>query len=206
VASLGFGVAGVLDVNRDDHAGDGAGVERHPHGAVDEMRGLGRVHAGVDELGDIAQQGLQVDLLEPFRAERDALLLTHQGDNRLVVELRVVEPVEELDGTGARGGDADARLAGELGVRACRVSRDHLVADLDELGLPAELAKRAHESRDAVARVAVDALGAPLPVQPGEHELGDGRRQVLRRWRPRRPPVRRRPRWSRRSTARRSGR
>jgi hypothetical protein len=50
-----------------------------------------------------------------------------------MVELGIVEPVEQVNGARARGGQADADLAGELGVGARREGGDLLVANLDEL-------------------------------------------------------------------------
>jgi hypothetical protein len=52
-----------------------------------------------------------------------------------VVELGVVEPVEQVDRAGTGGGQADADLAGDLGVGAGGEGGDLLVADLDELEL-----------------------------------------------------------------------
>ena len=59
---------------------------------------------------------MQVDLLLVVAAERRARLLADDRDHRLVVELRVVEAVQEVDRAGPAGREADADLAGELRV------------------------------------------------------------------------------------------
>ena len=67
-------------------------------------------HARLHELpGHVLEERVEVDLLEPLGAERHALLLADDRQHRLVVELRVVEPVEELDRARARGRDAAHR-------------------------------------------------------------------------------------------------
>ena len=163
----------LLDVGGHDHAGHRARRLRDPVGAVDHVRRLG----GGGDLDavlarHVLEQHLQVDLLLVVGAEGDRLLLADDRDHRLVVELGVVEPVEQMDRPGARGGHADADLAGQLGVRGGHERRQLLVAGLDELDVVAVLVERAEQAVDAVARVAVDALDAPL-VEAAEDEGAD---------------------------------
>ena len=103
--------------------------------AVDEVADLGRLHRHLHVLvRDVLEQRSEVDLLLVVAAEPGPGLLADDRDDRLVVELGVVEAVEQVDRAGPGGRHADADLAGELGVRA-RHERGHLlVADLDELG------------------------------------------------------------------------
>ena len=71
-----------------------------------------------------------------------------------------------MDGTGARGRQADAWLARELGVRTSH-ERGHLfVAHLNEARLVAELLDAAHDPVDTVAGIAEDALDAPFAQAP----------------------------------------
>jgi hypothetical protein len=187
----------MLDVDRHDDAGHCARADRDAHGAVHQVRRLLRRHARLHELaGHVLEQRLEVHLLKPFGPERHALLLPDDRDHGLVVELRVVQAVQELDGAGSRGGDAHADLARELRVGTGRKRRDHLVAHLDELGPAArsrlavepgllQLLKRAHEPVDAVARVSVDPPDPPLVVEAVEHELADRARHVSLGRRPR---------------------
>ena len=77
----------------------------------------------------------QVDLLLVRAAHRAAVGLADDRDHRHVVELGVVQPVEQVDRAGSRGGRADPDPAGELGV-ADGLERGHLlVPGLDELRL-----------------------------------------------------------------------
>ena len=71
-----------------------------------------------DELRrDVREEGLQVDLLHVARRARCGLL-AHDGDDRLAVELGVVEAVEQVDGAGPLGGGDHADAAGVLRVAA----------------------------------------------------------------------------------------
>ena len=74
----------------------------------------------------------EVDLLLVVAAERGARLLADDREHRLVVELRVVEPVQRWIAPGPGGREADAELPGELRVTAGHEGRHLLVADLDE--------------------------------------------------------------------------
>jgi hypothetical protein len=65
-------------------------------------------------------------------AESGARLLSDDGDDRLMVELRVVEAVQQMDGSGSRGRHADANFVGELRVRTGHEGGQLLVSDLDE--------------------------------------------------------------------------
>ncbi|HET7387646.1 MAG TPA: hypothetical protein VFJ19_13395 [Nocardioidaceae bacterium] len=74
------------DVLRHDDRGDAPVGERHLAGAVDELARLGRMHAGLDEVGrDILVEGVGIDLLLERRTEGDPLLLAEDRHHRLVV-------------------------------------------------------------------------------------------------------------------------
>ena len=156
-------VGHLLYVLGEDDAGHGPLRARDAEGAVDEVAYLRRLRRKVHVLaGDVLEQRDQVDLLLVVPAHRDAVLLAHDRDDRLVVHLRVVEAVEKVDRAGARGCDADADLARELRVRARHERAQLLVARLDELDAPRVAAEGAHQAVDAVAGVREDALDPPL--------------------------------------------
>ena len=95
---------------------------------------------------DVLEEIREVDLLLVAAAERCHGLLADDGDDRLVVELRVVQTVQEVDRAGARGGDADADLAGELRMAAGHERGHLLVANLDELGISVRAVEGAEEA------------------------------------------------------------
>ena len=74
----------------------------------------------------------------------------HHRQDRLPVELGVVQAVEQVQAAGAGGRQADAELAGELGVAARHEGGRLLVPRLDEADLVPALAQGLHEAVDAV--------------------------------------------------------
>ena len=66
--------------------------------------------------GDVLEQRDQIDFLLIMAAQRDARLLPDNGHHRLMIHLRIVKPVQQMDGAGPGGGEADPEFAGELGV------------------------------------------------------------------------------------------
>ena len=89
-------------------------------------------------------------------------MLAHNRDDRGVVHLRVIQPVQKVDGARAGGGQADANLAGELRMAACHERRHLLMSDLDEVHLVARPIQRPKDAVDAVPRITVDARYAPF--------------------------------------------
>jgi hypothetical protein len=138
------------------------------------------MHRRLRERGHVREEGRQIDLLLIAAAERHAALLSNDRDDRLTVELRVVEPVQEMDRAGAGRGEADARLARELRVGARHEGRHLLVPHLDELEpLAGRSPEREDDAVDPVAGIPVDPLDTPLTESP-EHEVADclGHRQT----------------------------
>ena len=131
-----------LQVVGDDHAGHGALGERDPHRAVDQVADLaglgGHLHVLVRHV--LEERG-EIHLLLVVAAEAEPGLLADDRDDRLMVELRVVQTVEQVDRARPGGGEADADFTRELGMRAGHERRHLLVADLDELGTIARAAE-----------------------------------------------------------------
>jgi hypothetical protein len=112
--------------------------------------------------GDVLEQRVQIDFLLVVGTQRHPLLLADDRHHRLMVELGVVQPVQQVHRAGARRGQAHANLAGHLRVRARRERGALLVAGLDELQLVADLVEGTQQAVDPVARVSVRPFDAPL--------------------------------------------
>ncbi len=124
----------LLDVVGHDDGGHGPLGQCDPARAVDQMTDLSGLHRHLHELvRHVLEQRRQVDLLLVVPAQAGARLLADDRHYRLVIELGVIQPVEQMDGPGARGGHADPELVRELRVGAGHECRHLLVADLDEL-------------------------------------------------------------------------
>ena len=85
--------------------------QRDAHRAVDQVAHLRRRRctSARTRAATSLKSVDEVDLLLVVAAERGARLLADDRDHRLVVELGVVEAVEQVDGAGAGGRQADAR-------------------------------------------------------------------------------------------------
>ena len=123
-----------LQVVGHDDAGDGSARGGDANGAIDQMPHLAG-HAGHrDEVRrDVLEQRLQIHFLLIMRADRGARLLADDGDDRHVVHLRVVEPVQQMDRARTGGRVAEPDLAGELGMRRGHERRHFLMPNLDVL-------------------------------------------------------------------------
>jgi hypothetical protein len=107
----------LLDVVGDDDTGGrarGAGDADRAVDQVADLRGAARyLHVLARH---VLEQVQQVDLLLIVAPQRRAGLLADDRQHRLVVELGVVEAIEEMDGAGPGGHQADADLTRELGM------------------------------------------------------------------------------------------
>lgn len=117
-------------------------------------------------MGDVLEEGNQVDFLLVIAAERRPFLLADDGDDRLVIELGVVESIQKVDRAGPGGSEADPDLAGKFCVGAGHEGGQFLMPGLDELQGLAEPPERAHDAVDAVARIAKDPPDAPFRKAP----------------------------------------
>src|SRR5437764_11660826 len=154
-------------VVRDDQARDVALREGDAMRAVDGVTNLRGVAGHLHVLRrDVLEQGDEVDLLLVVAAESHARLLPDDCHHRLMVELCVVEPVQEMDRARARRGEAHADLARPLRVCARHERRHLLVTHLHELQLVLVALERADDRVDPVARITVDpphaVLGEPF--------------------------------------------
>ncbi|MHC2621451.1 hypothetical protein ACVIW2_003483 [Bradyrhizobium huanghuaihaiense] len=163
-----------LEIVGQDERGRGPPGERGPHRSINQMAHLRRRRCLHDVgAGDILEHRNEIEFLLVAPAERVARLLADDCEHRLVIEQRIVEPGDEMRGTGPRGCDADAELAREF--RVCgRHERRHLfVPRLHEADLAFRAVHRAEDAVDAVAGITKDMAHAPS-MQALDDEVGNG--------------------------------
>ena len=151
--------------------GDGSPRERGLAGQVDQRRDLHRIVDHDVVLGDVHEELLEVDLLLIAGAEQVGLLHTGDREDRLMVELRVVQTVQQVDPARAGRRQADAQTARRFGVCRRHEGGGFLVHDEDEpnpILVPTEALR---ESVDAVARQTEDGVDAPVD-EPFDEQLG----------------------------------
>ncbi len=88
-----------LQIFREDQRRHGARTERRADRAVDAVTDLRRVHQRDDVFArDVLVQALQIDLLLVLTADRGRRRVPHQRQDRRMIVLGVVEPVQQVDG------------------------------------------------------------------------------------------------------------
>ena len=145
---------GLRDVDEDRPGAPGGGdVERLRHGARD----VGGIRDEEVVLGDRHRDAADVGLLEGVGADHRRAHLPGDRDHRHRVHVRVRDRRHEVGRAGARGGHADAHLAGGGGVPLGGVAGALLVADEDvpDRGVHEGVVRR----EDGAARDAEDVLG-----------------------------------------------
>ena len=116
-------------------------------------------------------------------ARSDQVMERHAGnrDNRRAVHVCVVKAIEEVDGAGTCGADADAKLTCVFGEAGRHEGRRFLVTHADVLDPILTLAQRLDNGVDAVTDHA-EAVRRPPGDQGFDHDIGC--RQIRREfWR-----------------------
>ena len=151
-----------------------------PDGTIDQMAHLrGDARLFDERTGHVLEHADEVDFLLVMAANSRARLLPHNGQNRHVIEARVVKPSDQVRGARSRRLNADAKFAGEFRVRRGHEGGHLLVPDLDKADLVfTEAIQRAQQAVDAVTWVAIDATDTPL-IKPVPEEISDSLGHVL---------------------------
>ena len=107
----------------------------------------------VEETRDVGERRAQVEVLERAAAEHLGRHLARHRDDRGPVDLRVVQPGEQVGRAGPGDAEACGGPTGELAVRGCREGGGALVADADVLQ-PARLLEAPEGVGEPQVRVA----------------------------------------------------
>ena len=100
---------------------------------------------------DILEKRNEIDFLLVVAAERREALLPDNGYHRLVIEPCIIETIQQVDGSGAGGCQANADLAGELGMGTGHECGHLLMANLNEVEFVAGAIERRNDAGDAIS-------------------------------------------------------
>ena len=110
----------------------------------------------------VHEQPIEIHILLGERVDQIVKLQTRDCEDRLPVELGVIEAVEQMNAARTGGGEANAELAGPFGITA-RVEGSRLfVADLNKANLILPGSQRLDDAVDAVSGNAEDRVHAPI--------------------------------------------
>ncbi len=171
----------VLHIRGDADVAHAAPGQGSAAGDVRDDAHVRRPHHALVVDRDVLEERQLVDLLLIVRADQIVVGLTGQRDDRNLIQLGIVEPVQKMDRPGTRGRHAAAQPASVLGVGSRHESCRFLVAHLDEADLVRVLAKRFHDSVDAVARQAKDRVDAPTMDRLNQTISGRAHQHLHRR-------------------------
>jgi hypothetical protein len=170
-----------LQIDRHCDMRHAAIAERAAARELGHVLNVARAHDAVVIDARIRKQLVELDILLRIGADQIVVLKTGDGEHRLTVELRVVEPVEQVDAAGPGGRQADAEAAGPLGVAAGHEGGGLFVTHLHEADRIEMGAQRLHDAVDAVARQPEHDLDTPVDQGVHEHVRGSSRHGRLRR-------------------------
>src|SRR5579883_451948 len=151
-----------LHVYRDRHVCNAPVGERSTAGELDDILDVARAHYARVVDADIHEELVELHVLLRERLEQVVELETGDRQDRLTVELGVIEPIEEVNAAGSGGGDADAQPTGPFGVGASVERRRFLMPNLNEPDSILVGAQRLNHAVDAVTRKAENRIDAPI--------------------------------------------
>src|SRR5437660_7353768 len=122
----------LLEIDGESDVGDATKGEGRPARRIDERHDMLRAHYLLVVNRDVLEKRKQVDFVLIMRADQVVVGLTGNGENGRTVELRVVQPVEQVNRARTRGGEANAEPPRVFCVSARHESSGLFVADLDE--------------------------------------------------------------------------
>jgi hypothetical protein len=110
---------------------------------------------------DIHEDLVQLDVLLRKRARHIAVLHPGNCQNRLLVHLRVIKPVQQMNPARPRGRKTNTKPPRELGISAGHERSRLLMPHVNEANLVLRFAQRFHHAVDTVAGKPEDRIHAP---------------------------------------------
>jgi len=152
----------VLDVGGEVDVRDRPVGDRRAAGQVGDIFHMGGPHHPRVVDGDVLVDLVEVEVLLGEGVDQIVIMMSGDREHRLAVHFGVIEAVEQMDAARAGGGQADAELAGVLGVAARHERGGLLMAHLDEADQLLALPQRLDDAVDAVSRDTEDGIHSPV--------------------------------------------
>jgi hypothetical protein len=158
-----------LQIDREADVRHPAPREGHAAGERGHVLHVRRSHDALAVDRDVGEDAVEIDVLLREGADQIVKVMPGDRENRLPVELRVIQPVQQMQPARSGGGKTDAELAGVLRIRAGHERGRLLVPDLNEPDRVLALPERFHDAVDSVARQPEHDLDAPALQHVDEH-------------------------------------
>jgi len=157
-----FFVRKILQIIWKNDAGDSTICSCNSYRPVDEVADLRRLSAHMNVVArNIFEQRHQINFLLVVAANGRSRLLTNDRDNGLMIHPRIVQAIQQMNGTGARRSKANADFAGKLRM-GTRHKRSHLfVTGLNKLDFRTCTIDRTYHAVNTVSRISENSFYAP---------------------------------------------
>ena len=167
-------VRGFLQVVGQYDRGDATFSKRDAHGTIDEVPDLRGRRSLLDECAsDILEKTRKIDLLLIVAAEGRSSLLSSDGQDRHVVETRIVKAGNQMRCARAGRRDANTKFAGKFGIGGSHEGGHFFMARLNELNLAIAPLQGAEYAVDAVSRITKNLSDAPR-MEALDYEVANG--------------------------------
>jgi hypothetical protein len=150
-----------LDVDQHRDVCHAAIGERRPTGELDHVLDMRGTHDPRVVHAHVHEQLVEFDILLGVGMQKIVELQAGYREDRLTVELCVIEAIEKVDAARTGSADADPQLARELGIAAGHEGRRLLVAHLHEAHPILLLTKRFDQAVDSVTGDSKDDINSP---------------------------------------------
>src|SRR5688500_16041284 len=99
----------LLNVHREINVCYAAVTERGTAGKIRRWLDMAWPHDPHTVGSDIREDSIQINVLLGMGADEIVIMMAGDGENRLPIQFGVVQPIEQVQTTGARRGEADAQ-------------------------------------------------------------------------------------------------
>ena len=146
--------------------------ERGAAGELDHVLHVGRPHDARVVDAHVHEQLVELDVLLRVGVDEIVELQPSDGENRLAIELGVIEPVEQMDAARSGCCETDAEPTRPLGIGAGVERGGLLVPHLDEADAVLADPQRFDDAVDAVPRHSENDVHAPFDQRFHKHVAG----------------------------------
>jgi hypothetical protein len=140
-----------LHIDGDGDVGDAALHDGGANRQVNHIFHVRRIHDALVVTGDINEELIELHVLLGKGSGNVLELHAGDGEDGLLIHLRIVETVEKMNAAGTGGGETHAETPGELGVGAGHEGCRLFVPYVNEANLLLLFAERFHDSVDSIA-------------------------------------------------------
>ena len=152
----------ILNIGRDGDVCDAPIGESSPACQVDSVRHMSRAHDPVVVHANVDEQLVEFHILLGVRIDQIVISEASNGQDRLSIQLRIIEAVQQVDTSGTRGREAHAQSPGKFRITACHECRRFLMSNLNETNALLTLPQGFHNAVNAITGKSENRIHTPF--------------------------------------------